>query len=47
MRHHKQGIEGKLVADAVEDFRQAKVAAGGQRLSQKTSPTDWASFRGL
>lgn len=28
MRHHKRGIEGKLVADAVEDFRQAKIAAG-------------------
>ena len=28
MRHHRRGIEGKLVRDAVEDFRQAKIAAG-------------------
>lgn len=28
MRHHSRGIEGKLVRDAVEDFRQAKIAAG-------------------
>ena len=28
MRHHGRGISGKLVADAVEDFRQAKIAAG-------------------
>jgi integrase len=28
MRHHRRGIEGKLVKDAVEDFRQAKIAAG-------------------
>jgi integrase len=28
MRHHGRGITGKLVAAAVEDFRQAKIAAG-------------------
>ena len=28
MRHHKRGIEGKLVREAAEDFRQAKIAAG-------------------
>jgi integrase len=28
MRHHSRGIEGKLVSEAVEDFRQAKIAAG-------------------
>lgn len=31
MRHHGRGISGKLVADAVEDFRQAKIASLGRR----------------